>query len=52
MKKRAVISVILTILLMILTNQFWLKFIPMPVSMDIKGTDNAKITVQLNKRNK
>ena len=50
MKKRAVISVILTILLMVLTNQFWLKFIPMPVSMDIKGTDNAKITVQLNKK--
>lgn len=48
MKRRAIISILITIVAVICANKFWLTFKPIPVSMDISG--NCTIEVQLNKK--
>ena len=49
-KKRVVISAIITILVVIATNKYWLLFSPMPVDFDVKGHETVDIEVQLNKK--
>ncbi len=51
MKKRTIISLLITIICVIITNKLWLSFSPMPVSFDISGDGNYKITAVLNKKN-
>ena len=49
-KKRTIITIIITICIIVLTNKFWLVFKPMPVDFDIKGQGQCNIEVQLNKK--
>lgn len=49
-KKRNIIAIVITIIIVAVTNKFWLMFRPIPVSMDIKGTGNILVTVLLNKK--
>ena len=49
-KKRTIITIILTICIIVLTNKFWLVFKPMPVDFDINGQGKCNIEVQLNKK--
>ena len=49
-RKRVVISAIITILIVIATNKYWLLFSPMPVDFDVKGHGTVDIEVQLNKK--
>lgn len=49
-KKRTIISIIITICIIVLTNKFWLVFKPMPVDFDINGQGKCNIEVQLNKK--
>lgn len=51
MRKRNIISCILTMLLLIATCQFWLVSKPMHVSFLFKGNGDYNFVVQLNKRN-
>ena len=46
MKKRTIISIII----IIATNKYWLIFKPMPVSMDIKGSGTSNIEALLNQK--
>ena len=50
MRKREIISIILTLFLLVLTNKHWLIFKPMPVSFLVKGNGDYTFTVQLNKK--
>ena len=49
-KKRTIITIIITICIIVLTNKFWLVFKPMPVDFDIKSQGKCNIEVQLNKK--
>ncbi len=51
MKKRTILSILITIICVIITNKLWLSFSPMPVSFDISGDGSYKITAVLNKKN-
>lgn len=50
MKKRNIISGLLTILILSLTCKQWLVFKPLPVSFLAKGNGDYVFTVQLNKK--
>ena len=50
MKKRTIISLIITILCVIATNKLWLIFSPIPVKLRIAGEGNVKITAYLDKK--
>lgn len=50
MKKRTIIAIIITIVVLFLTNKYWLVFRPMPVDFDISGNGECNIEVQLNKK--
>ena len=50
MKKRTIISIIISIIIIIATNKYWLIFKPMPVSMDIKGSGTSNIEALLNQK--
>ena len=50
MRKREILGIILTLLLLVLTNKHWLIFKPMPVSFQVKGNGDYTFTVQLNKK--
>lgn len=51
MKKRTILSLIITIVILFFTNKFWLEFKPLFVEFDIKGNGNTHIVFQLNKKN-
>lgn len=51
MRKRTIISIIITIIIMFCTNKLWLDIKPIPVSFNIEGNGNSHITIQLNKKN-
>lgn len=51
MRRRDIISGVLTIVLLALTCKHWLIFKPMPVSFLVKGNGSYTFTVQLNKKN-
>ncbi len=51
MRKRTIISAIITIITLIICNKFWLDFKPMIVDFDIFGKGICNIEVQLNKKN-
>ena len=51
MKKRTIISLIITIICVILTNRMWLEYKPIPVSFDISGNGEYTITAVFNKKN-
>ena len=36
-RKRTLFSIIITVIAVIITNQFWLIFYPMPIELDIKS---------------
>ena len=48
MKKRTLISIILTILIVFITNFYWNVLKPIPVDFEISGDNNCKITAQFN----
>ena len=50
MRRRTIIAIIVTVITVICTNKLWLVYSPMPVEMDIKGSGNCNIEVQLNKK--
>ncbi len=50
MRRRDIISAILTIILLVLTSKFWLIFKPLPVTFFVKGNGDYTFTVQLNKK--
>lgn len=50
-QKRTIIAIIITIVVVIITNKYWLVFKPMPVDFDIQGSGICNIEVQLNKKN-
>lgn len=49
-KKRVIIAIVITIAVVIFTNQYWLIFKPMSVDFDILGAGRYEIEVQLNKK--
>lgn len=49
-RKRVIISLLLTITIAILTNKYWLIFRPMPISFDIIGKGKCGVEVLLNKK--
>lgn len=51
MKKRIIIAIIITAVVVFLTNKSWLHFSPMSVDFDISGRGICNIEVQLNKEN-
>lgn len=50
MKKRTIITLILTLICIIATNKLWLVFKPMPVSFNVDGFGKYKFIVELNKK--
>ena len=50
MRRRDIISGVLTIIMLALTCKHWLIFKPMPVSFQVKGNGDYTFTVQLNKK--
>ena len=50
MRRRTLIALIITAIVIFLTNKFWLIFKPMTVDFDIIGKGICNITVQLNKK--
>lgn len=51
-KRRVLISSLLTIVITLLLNDFWLTIDnSMPVTIELLGQDNVKIEIQLNKKN-
>lgn len=51
-KRRVIISLLLTITITLLLNKFWLTINKsMPVTVELLGQDNVKIEIQLNKKN-
>ena len=50
MRRRTLIALIITAIVIFLTNKFWLIFKPMSVDFDIKGNGICNIIVQLNKK--
>ena len=50
-RKRFVISFIITAIVVVLTNRYWLVFKPFPVDLDISGSGSYNIEVDLNKKN-
>ncbi len=51
MKKRTIIAIIITALVVFCSNRLWLDFKPMTVDFDISGRGICNIEVQLNKEN-
>ncbi len=51
MRRRTIIAIIITALVVFLTNKVWLNFKPMTVDFDISGRGICNIEVQLNKEN-
>ena len=51
MKKRTLISIIITVLTVFCCNKVWLNFKPMTVDLDIIGKGKCSIEAQLNKEN-
>ncbi|MBR2526652.1 hypothetical protein IKE67_09330 [bacterium] len=51
MKKRTIISLILVIICIIATNKIWLDFKPLPITFDISGNGNCKVTAVFSKKN-
>ena len=49
MKKRTIISLILTIICIIATNKLWLEYIPVPIILKLSGEGEVKVTAFLNK---
>lgn len=49
LKSRIISAVLITIIVIVLTNKFWLIFYPIHVGIDIKGNGNVKVKVLLNK---
>ena len=49
MKRRTIISIIISIICVIATCNFWCTFEPFDVSFDIKGSGNAEVSVYLSK---
>lgn len=49
-RKRTMAAVIITIIVLIITNKYWFIFKPMPVDFNIYGEGNCNINVQLNKK--
>ena len=43
MKKRTIISLILTIICIIATNKLWLEYVPVPVSFKLSGEGEANV---------
>ena len=50
MKKRTVISIVITIICIILTNKFWFNIKPLQISFSAIGTGNTKFEFYLNKK--
>jgi len=50
MKKRTILSIIITIAVIIAAHQYWIIFDPIHVSFDIKGKGACNIKVVLNKQ--
>lgn len=50
-KKRIIFAILITIVVIILTNKIWLICSPIHVGLDIKGGINSKVKVLLNKKN-
>lgn len=50
MKKRTLISIIITIICIILTNKFWFNIKPLQISFNAIGTGNTKFEFFLNKK--
>ncbi len=50
MKKRTLITILITAIVVFLTNKAWLDFKPMTVDFDISGKGFCNIEVQLNKK--
>lgn len=51
MRKRTIISIILTVLIIFLTNKYWYSFKPIDVSFNILAKGECSIRVLLNKKN-
>lgn len=51
MKKRTIISILLSITCVVITCNLWCRFLPYEVSFDIKGAGEAEIVVYLSKVN-
>ncbi len=51
MKKRTIIAIIITALVVFCSNRLWLDFKPMAVDFNISGKGICNIEVQLNKEN-
>ena len=49
-KKRNIISIVITIAVIFFTNKYWLKFSSMPVDIDMEGKGKCSVEVQLNKK--
>ncbi len=50
-KRRIVITLIITLFIIFATNKLWLKFSPVSVDFDVEGKGNYTVEVQLNKKN-
>ncbi len=50
MKKRTVISIVITIICVILTNKFWFNIKPLQISLNAKGSGITKFEFFLNKK--
>lgn len=50
-KKRIILSLIFTLIVLFATNKYWIFFKDMPISLYIKGQGKCKIEIQLNKKN-
>lgn len=49
-KKRTVLAFLITVIVIIATNKYWLIFEPLPVSFDISGKGECNVEVILNKK--
>ena len=47
MKKRTIIALVLTLLGLLFSSNFWLKFKPVPVDFDIKSSNDYSFNVFL-----
>ena len=51
LKRRVVITLIITLFILFATNKLWLKFVPVAVDFDVEGNGRYTVEVQLNKKN-
>ena len=50
LKKRNILSVLITVVILFALNKLWLEFKPMEVVINASGSSSGSIEVQLNKK--